>query len=104
MSEMIGIVASWGWTVTTVGRDVPIPPKRPHNAMNVGTSLRADEDIGPYQLLRPQHCDNTDFLDTGHRTTDSGQRPGRMPITFAGMDALTDAGLVCYTVNHELNK
>ena len=27
--------------------------------MNVVTALRADEDIGPYQLLRPQLCDNT---------------------------------------------
>ena len=27
--------------------------------MNVVTSLRADEDIGPYQLLRPQLCDIT---------------------------------------------
>ena len=41
------------------GRDVPIPPKRRHNAMNVFSSLRADEDIGPYQLLCPQLCDIT---------------------------------------------
>ena len=27
--------------------------------MNVVTALRADEDIGPYQLLRPQLCDIT---------------------------------------------
>ena len=42
---------------TEVGRDVPIPPKRPNNAMNVCASLRADEDIGPY--LHSQFCDST---------------------------------------------
>ena len=41
------------------GAGCPIPPKRKHNAMNVVTALRADEDIGPYQLLCPQLCDNT---------------------------------------------
>ena len=30
--------------------------------MNVFSSLRADEDIGPYQLLCPQLCDITNCL------------------------------------------
>ena len=42
-----------GWG-TEVGRDVPIPPKRLDNAMNVCASLRADGDIGPYQMPHPQ--------------------------------------------------
>lgn len=54
-------MAAVAWTVTTVGRDVPIPPKRPDNAMNVCASLRADGDIGPYQMSRPQHPQHCDI-------------------------------------------
>ena len=39
------------------GREVPIPPKRQENTMNVCASLRADEDIGPYQMPQAQQGD-----------------------------------------------
>ena len=38
--------------------------------MNVVTSLRADEDIGPYQLLRPQLCDITNGFPKNDITRD----------------------------------
>ena len=42
-----------------MGRNVPIPPKRLDNEMNVYASLQADGDIGPYQTPHFQtmrHC------------------------------------------------